>query len=75
MPQSQLSGRGRVTNFGEERYEGTFDITRRVEMELVYTNETNKTDWLSCCVGGCSDLDPCLLSSWGKTGVFDCACS
>jgi len=71
----QTDSRGEVVNFGEERYSGTYDINRKVEMESVYTNETNKTDWLSCCVGGCSDLDPCLLVSWGEAGVFDCACS
>ncbi len=71
----QTDSRGEVVNFGEERYSGTYDINRKVEMESVYTNETNKTDWLSCCVGGCSDLDPCDLASWGEAGVFDCACS
>ncbi|HPJ83967.1 MAG TPA: hypothetical protein PLY09_04315 [Methanothrix sp.] len=71
----QIDSRGEVINFGEERYIGTYDITRRIEMEYVYANETNETDWLSCCVGGCSDLDPCTLLSWGEVGVFDCACS
>lgn len=71
----QTDSRGEVINFGEERYSGTYDITRKVEMELVYTNETNKTDWLSCCVGGCSDIDHCDLASWGEAEVFDCVCS
>ncbi len=43
-------------------------------MESVYNNTMNETDWLSCCVGGCTDLDPCGLVSWGEVGVFDCAC-
>jgi len=71
----QTDSRGELINLGGERYTGTYDITRRVEMELVYANETNETDWLSCCVGGCSDLDPCSLQSWGEVGVFDCVCS
>jgi len=71
----QIDSRVDVINLGEERYTGTYDITRKVEMVLVYTNETNETDWLSCCVGGCSDLDPCEIASWGEVGVFDCACS
>jgi len=71
----QTDSRGDVINLGEERYSGTYDITRRVEMELVYVNETNETDWLSCCVGGCSDLDPCSLLPEGGAGVFDCVCS
>jgi len=70
----QIDSRGDLINFGEERYTGTYDITRRVEMESVYNNTMNETDWLSCCVGGCSDLDPCSLVSWGEVGVFDCAC-
>lgn len=71
----QTDSRGDLINLGEERYTGTYDITRRVEMGLVYANETNKTDWLSCCVGGCSDLDPCRLLPEGEVGVFDCVCS
>ena len=70
----QTDSRGEVINLGEERYSGTYDINRKIEMEFVYTNETNKTDWLSCCVGGCSDIDPCDLASWGESRVFDCAC-
>ncbi len=71
----QLDSRGDLINLGEERYSGTYDITRKVEMESVYTNDTDEKDWLSCCVGGCSDLDPCEIASWGEVGVFDCACS
>ncbi len=71
----QVDSRGDLINLGEERYSGTYDITRKVEMESVYTNETEEKDWLSCCVGGCSDLDPCEIASWGEVGVFDCACS
>ena len=55
-------------------YSGTYDITRRVEMGLVYDNDTDETDWLSCCVEGCSALDPCDYPG-GAFGVFDCVCS
>jgi len=72
---SQVDSQGEVLNLGEERYSGTYDITRKVEMVSIDTNETDEKDWLSCCVGGCSDLDPCSLASWGETGVFDCVCS
>jgi hypothetical protein len=70
----QTGSRGDVINLGEERYSGTYEITRRIEMELAYANETNETDWLSCCVGGCSDTDPCGLPV-GGVGLFDCVCS
>jgi hypothetical protein len=70
----QTDSRGDPINLGEERYTGTYDITRKVEMVLIYTNETNNTDWLSCCIGGCDDIDPCQLASWGEEGIFDCAC-
>ena len=72
---SQVDSQGEVLNLGEERYSGTYDITRKVEMVSIDTNETDEKDWLSCCVGGCSNLDPCSLASWGETGVFDCVCS
>jgi hypothetical protein len=69
----QTDSKGDVTNFGDEWYSGTYDITRKVEMELVYDNDTDETDWLSCCVAGCSDLDPCDYPA-GEVGVFDCVC-
>jgi hypothetical protein len=71
----QTDSRGEATSLGAERYSGTYDITRRVEMELVYAIDDNETDWLSCCVGGCSDLDPCDLLPEGRASVFDCVCS
>jgi len=70
----QTDSKGEVTNFGDEWYSGTYDITRRVEMELVYDNDTDEADWLSCCVAGCSDLDPCDYPT-GEFGIFDCVCS
>lgn len=69
----QTDSKGEVTDFGEEWYSGTYDITRRVEMELVYDNDTDEADWLSCCVAGCSGLDPCDYPA-GEFGVFDCVC-
>ena len=69
----QTDSRGEIINLGEERYSGTYDITRKVEMVLVETKEKNETDWLACCVGGWEDIDPCQLASWGETRVFDCA--
>lgn len=68
----QVDVRGDLINLGEERYSGTYDITRKVKMELVDTNVTNKTDWLSCCIEGCSGLDPCDTSPWSGAGVFGC---
>jgi hypothetical protein len=65
---------GDLINLGEERYSGIYEITRKVEMVLTYTNETENTDWLSCCVNGCDEIDPCQLASWGEEGVFDCVC-
>jgi hypothetical protein len=68
----QVDVRGDLINLGEERYSGTYDITRKVKMELVDTNVTNKTEWLSCCIEGCSGLDPCDTSPWSGAGVFGC---
>lgn len=70
----QVDSRNNIINIGEERYSGTYDITRRVKMELVETNVTKKTDWLNCCIEGCSGLDPCDTMPWGGAGVFGCAC-
>ena len=64
-----------VASYGEERYQGTYDIARAIRMRSNFTNFTEEQDWLSCCLGGCSDIDLEDISLWSESGVFDCVCS
>ncbi len=61
-------------NSGLERYYGTYDIKRNIEMRSVYSDLVNKTDWLSCCIEGCYGMDPVNSGWWSESEVFDCVC-
>ena len=63
-----------VHNIGLERYYGTHDIKRNIEMRSVYSDLVNETNWLSCCLEGCSGIDPVNSGGWGESEVFDCVC-
>jgi len=70
----QIGSSRSVVNYGEERYYGTFDIDRAIEMRSNFTDYTDDLDWLTCCVGGCSDIDSEPTSIWDESSVFDCVC-
>jgi len=61
---------------GDERYYGTFDIDRKIQMNSSFQKIKEPLEWLPCCYGGWDDL---LTSrgdgySSGYKGVFDCTC-
>jgi hypothetical protein len=68
---------------GEERYYGTYDLSRKIEMRSVFekSNDTNDADyvadtWLPCCYEGWNDMMYFDKKSFGTgaKGIFDCAC-
>jgi hypothetical protein len=65
---------------GEERYYGTYDLARKIEMRSIFEN-SNDTDedaeiWLPCCNDSWNDMVGLDQKDSGTTaqGVFDCAC-
>jgi hypothetical protein len=63
-----------------ERYYGTYDLARKIEMRSIYEN-FNNTDyvvdsWLSCCYDGWDDMEHSFQKSFGANArwVFDCTC-
>jgi hypothetical protein len=68
---------------GEERYFGTYDLSRKIEMRSVFekTNDTDDADhvadtWLPCCYEGWNEtmyLDKKGFRNDAK-GIFDCTC-
>jgi len=65
---------------GEERYYGTYDLLRKINMKSVF-EKSNETDdggdsWLPCCYAGWKDLMPFDKKGFGDAanGVFDCTC-
>ena len=67
---------------GEERYYGTYDLARKIEMRSVF-EKSNDTDeelsgysWLPCCHEGWNELSLPDRKGFGTSaqGVFDCIC-
>lgn len=62
-------------NYGQERYMGLYDISRKLDMKSIEDENVYETDWLSCCLEGCSGVDPALTGAWNEYEVFGCVCS
>jgi hypothetical protein len=69
---------------GEERYYGTYDLARKIEMRSIF-EKSNDTDdeadswlptWLPCCYEGWNDMEQLDQRDLGTSakGVFDCTC-
>jgi len=68
---------------GEERYYGTYDLTRKIEMRSIFerSNDTDAEEfsgysWLPCCSSGWGDMSLPDQKGFGTSakGVFDCTC-
>jgi len=68
---------------GEERYYGTYDLARKIEIRSVFekSNDTDDADyvadsWLPCCYEGWNDMMYFDKTGFGTgaKGVFDCTC-
>ena len=68
---------------GEERYSGTYDLARKIEMRSVFeksddtdADEFSGYSWLPCCNGGWGDMIIPDQKGFGTSakGVFDCTC-
>ena len=43
----------------DENYVGTFHIEKNMTLDVPYKHVVVEKDWLSCCIGGCADMDDC----------------
>jgi len=65
---------------GEERYYGTYDLARKIEMRSVFEKSNNTDDdadsWLPCCYVGWNDMMYFDQKGFGTSakGIFDCTC-
>lgn len=69
----KITGTDRITvvSEGEERYEGVFDISRKISIRTTYNETEEEKDWLSCCLDGYGDIDPADLGNWNESAVFE----
>jgi len=68
---------------GEERYYGTYDLARKIEMRSVFekseytdADEFSGYSWLPCCSSGWGDMSIPDQKGFGTSakGIFDCTC-
>lgn len=62
-------------NEGEERYYGTYDLSRKIEMRSKFENSTPpQENWLPCLIGDCASVP--FQTQYVKNGatLFDCSC-
>jgi hypothetical protein len=65
---------------GEERYYGTYDMARKIEIRSIFEKYNDTDDdansWLQCCYGGWEDMERSYQKSFGASarGIFDCTC-
>ncbi len=67
-------------SMGEERYWGTYDLTRKINMKTVFDRSDDPDDkansWLPCCFAGWKDMMPFDKKGFAADtkSVFDCTC-
>jgi len=66
-----------VISEGEERYEGVFDIRRKIGVQTKYDGPEEEKDWLSCCVGEIfryQDIEPIDSETCREVAFFGGTC-
>jgi hypothetical protein len=59
---------------GDERYYGTYDLIRRIEMKTVYNKNNGTEEWLPCDFAGWVDILPYDRIGHSANEVFNCVC-
>ena len=60
---------------GDERYYGTYDLIRRIEMKTVYDKNNGTGEWLPCDFAGWADILPYDRVGHSANEVFNCFCN
>jgi len=60
---------------GRERYYGTYDLIRRIEMKTVYDKNNGTGEWLPCDFAGWADILPYDRIGHSANEVFNCFCN
>ena len=62
-------------NEGDERYYGTYYLSRTIEMRSKFeNNNATEENWLPCLIGDCTSVS--FQTQYGKNGAafFNCSC-
>ena len=55
----------------DEDYIGTYHIEKNMTIVVPYKHTIVEDDWLSCCIGGCADIDEKDKKAWSE---YDAEC-
>ena len=64
-----------ILNRGDERYYGSFNITKKISLTSKFVNSKAYDHWLPCCYQGWADLNLLDKNTLDANGIFDCTCS
>ncbi|MFZ2471583.1 MAG: hypothetical protein WAW52_06530 [Methanothrix sp.] len=71
----QVDTDNEITNAGNERFVGVYDIVKNIHMKSRFDFNRNEDSWLPCCSGGYLTMNPLDQKSLKSArGVFDCSC-
>jgi hypothetical protein len=72
----QVGASNEILNEGDERFVGTYDITKNIRMKSRFDTIKKEDDWLPCCSGGFFSMNPVDQKAFKSAkGVFDCTCN
>lgn len=64
-----------ILNRGDERYQGSFNITKNIQMRSRFDISKEEDQWLPCCYQGLVDMNIFDKRSVGMDRIFNCTCS
>jgi hypothetical protein len=64
-----------ILNKGDERYQGSFNMTKNILMSSRFDNFRSDDSWLPCCYQGWMDMNPIDKKTHSAEGIFDCTCT
>jgi len=63
-----------ILNMGEERYQGSFNITKDIRMSSRFNDSEAEDHWLPCCYQGFNDMNLLDKRSHNLERIFNCTC-
>jgi hypothetical protein len=64
-----------ILNRGDDRYYGSFNITKNIRISSRFDNSKEKDYWLPCCYQGLKDMNIFDKRSISMDRIFNCTCS
>jgi hypothetical protein len=64
-----------ILNKGDERYYGSFNITKKLNMKSRFPDSKESDQWLPCCYQGWKDMNILDRRTLNAEEIFSCACS